>query len=312
MLANFRLNCQKNLIVATFALLALLSMGEVTLADETMISTENSWITIEFSAQSSQRAQIRYDSRRSYQLNRPTFVITHGMGGTETADRFHQLADAICKANAECNVLMIDWSKQSRSTGWFGILNPLAVAKNIDPVAREASKLLKTLPIDPIQTTFIGESFGNCVNARIAETLGGRGRILAFNPPNDAGGYKTPDLRACSDIAWSFQTYSMFDTQESIADIGIFLETSLPARDMDQHIAGVSWLAERVRSGDLAWLLATHNIPGHQSEYFDAIGTLSGELLHLSVPRQRPTPVQVYNRPPVPMLAAATPRRPQE
>lgn len=312
MLANFSLNSQKNLIAVTFALFALLSMGEDTFADEALVSVEEPWITIEFSALSSQRAQIRPGSRNSYQFNRPTFVITHGMGGTETADRFHQLADAICKAIPECNVLLIDWSKQSQSIGWFGIPNPLAVAQNIDPVARETSELLKTLQIDPIQTTFIGESFGDCVNARIAETLGGRGRMLAFNPPNDAGGYKTPDLRACSDVAWAFQTYSMFDTQESIADIGIFLETSLPARDTDQHTAGVSWLAERVRSGDLAWLLTTHNIPGHQSENFDAIGTLSGELLRLNVPRQRPTPVQVDNRPAESMLAAATPRRSQE
>jgi len=140
------------------------------------------------------------------------------------------------------------------------------------------------LQIDPTQTTFIGESFGNCVNARITETFGGRGRILAFNPANDAGGYKTPDLRTCSDVAWSFQTYSMFDTQDSIADLGIFLETSTAATDTDQHIAGVSWLAERVRSGDLAWLLTTHTILATESEHFDAIGTLSGELLHQNEP----------------------------
>ncbi len=63
MLANFRLNCQKNLMAATFALLALLSMRKDTLADETLISAENPWITIEFSAQPSQRAQIRHDAR---------------------------------------------------------------------------------------------------------------------------------------------------------------------------------------------------------------------------------------------------------
>jgi len=57
-----------------------------------LISAENPWKAMECSAQSLQ-AQIRHDSQRSYELNRPTFVITHGMGGTETGDRFHQLAD---------------------------------------------------------------------------------------------------------------------------------------------------------------------------------------------------------------------------
>ncbi len=306
MLANFRLNCQKNLITAMFALLALLSVRDETLAGEALTSAGNPWVAMESSAQSSQQAQIRHDSRRPYELNRPTFVITHGMGGTETGDRFYQLADAICKAMPDCNVLLIDWSKQSWRTVWCGIPNPLAVAQNIDPVAREAAELLKSLQIDPIQTTFIGESFGNCVNARIAETIGGRGRILAFNPPNDAGGYKIPDLRACSDVAWSFQTYSMFDTQDSIADLGIFLETSPAATDVDQHISGVSWLAERVRSGDLAWLLTTHKIPEHQFEQFDAIGSLSGELLHQHISRKRPAPVQANTRSAEPMLAAAT------
>jgi hypothetical protein len=98
----------------------------------------------------------------------------------------------------ECNVLIIDWSKQARRTGWFGIPNPLAVAQNIDPVSKEASVLLKALQIDPTQTTFIGESFGNCVNARIAQTIGGRGRILAFNPADDAGDLLNTQPKACA------------------------------------------------------------------------------------------------------------------
>lgn len=242
------------------------------------------------------QTQILHDSRRAYEPNRPTFVITHGMGGIETGNRFHELADAICKAIPDINVLIIDWTKQSWRTGWFEIANPFAVARNIDPVSSEASEFLKSLQIDSTRTTFIGESFCNCVNARIADSIGGRGRILAFNPANAAAGYKTPDLRACSDVAWSFQTYSIFDTQDSIADVGIFLETSPTATEKDQHIAGVSWLAERVSSGDLSWLLTTHSIPEHQSEHFDAIGTLSGELLHQNLPRKRPVSVQYNSR----------------
>jgi len=92
MLAKFRSNCQTNLIPVTFTLLALLLVRAETLADEALISAENPWIAMECPAQSLQ-VQIRHDLPRSYELNRPTFVITHGMGGTETGDRFHQLAD---------------------------------------------------------------------------------------------------------------------------------------------------------------------------------------------------------------------------
>jgi hypothetical protein len=304
MLANFRLNSQTNLVIAMFALLTVLSVRVEAFANEALFSSGNRWIAMKFSVSPSQ-SQILHDSLRAYEPKHPTFVITHGMGGTEKGDRFHQLADGICKAMPECNVLIVDWSKQSCQTGWFRIPIPFAVAQNINPVASEVSELLKSLQIDPTLTTFIGESFGNCVNARIAAALGGRGRILAFNSANAAGGYPTPDLRACSDVAWSFQTYSMWDTQDSIADFDVFLETSPSATDTDQHIAGVSWLAKRVKSGDLAWLLLTHKILESRAGHFDATGTASGELLHQSLPRQRPVPIQVNSRPAASMFAAA-------
>ena len=46
MLANFRLNYQTNLITAAFILLALLSVRDETLADETVISPENPWLAM--------------------------------------------------------------------------------------------------------------------------------------------------------------------------------------------------------------------------------------------------------------------------
>jgi hypothetical protein len=285
MLACFRFNCQTTLITLTFALMALLPVPQDAFADSPQIPHVNPWIAMEFSTQTSQ-VQILQDSQRPFERDRPTFVITHGMGGTEAGDRFHQLADAICSAIPESNVLMIDWSKQSwRTRGYFQIPSPWDVAQNIDPVATEAVELLKALQIDPARTTFIGESFGNCVNARIAEALGGRGRILAFNPANDLSGYKTPDLRFCSDVAWSFQTYSLCDCQSPIADVGFFLETPTNAMAKDQHVFGVAWLTTRVQSGDLTWLLPELILPEPAIEDFDAIVTISGEVLDLGLPR---------------------------
>jgi len=285
MLVCCRFNCQTTLITLAFALMALLPVPQDAFADGPQISTANLWMAIGFSAQTTQ-AQILHDSQRPLEPGRSTIVITHGMGGTEEGDRFHQLADAICSAIPECNVVMIDWSKQSwRTRGYFQIPSPWDVAQNIDPVVKEAVELLQALQIDPARTTFIGESFGNCVNAQIAEALGGRGRILAFNPPNDLSGYKTPDLRCCSDVAWSFQTYSMFDSQSPIADLGFFLETPANAMAKDQHVFGVNWLTARVQSGDLTWLFPQLVLPEPATEDFDAIVTISGEVLDLGLPR---------------------------
>lgn len=285
MLACFRFNCQTTLITLTFALIALLLVPQVAFADSPQIPPVNPWSAIEFSAQTSQ-AQILHNSQRPFEPDRPTFVITHGMGGTEPGDRFHLLADAICSAVPDSNVLIIDWSKQSwRTRGYFQTPSPWDVAQNIDPVAKESVELLKALQVDPARTTFIGESFGNCVNAQIAEALGGRGRILAFNPPNDLSGYKTPDLRFCSDVAWSFQTYSLCDSQSPIADVGFFLETPANAMAKEQHVFGVAWLTARVQSGDLTWLFPELVLPEPATEDFDAIVTISGEVLDLGLPR---------------------------
>ncbi len=304
MFAGLRLHHQATSLAAELVLLGLLLMQN-TFANDPMPASASSWIVMECSAETSQ-VQLVHDSRKTFVPDWPTFVITHGMGGTVTGDRFHQLADAIDAAIPKSNVLIIDWSKQSWRTLWLGIPNPLAVARNIDPVARDASSLLKAIKLEPERTTFIGESFGNCVNAQIAKALNRRGHILAFNPAHEAGGYKTPDLKECSDLAWSFQTYSIFDTQDSIADVGIFLETSPMATDCEQHIAGVLWLSQRVIAGDLAWLLTLHDIPTRNPDNFDAVGTLSGELLCQPTARKRAAPDDSHPRSPLPMIVAFT------
>lgn len=230
--------------------------------------------------------QILLREEHRFEPHLPTFVITHGMGGTMTGDRFHQLAEVIDGSNPDCNVILLDWSDASlKKTAFLGLPSPWEVARNIDVVAKEAAESLHVMGIESSTTTFIGESFGNCVNARIAEHLGRHGRILAFNPPNAAGGYKTPDLRTCADQTWSFHTFSVFDAQDPIAHAGFFLETPANATDLDQHVAGVSWLVDQVRSGNTKWLLLQHHMKSTSHDEFDAIAAISGELIqnsHLS------------------------------
>lgn len=283
MLARIQFVWRTTSIVCLFTILAMTVIEGPACANA---SDKSPWVVMDPPTKTS-RARILHRPERPFVTSQPTFVITHGLGGTEAGDRFHQLANAICEAIPGSNVLIVDWSKAStRTTPVLRLPVPWTVAWNIDAVGKEATGLLNALPVDPARTTFIGESFGNCVNARIAEQLGRRGRILAFNPANCAGGYQTPDLRTCAELSWSFQTYSVFDTQESIAHAGFHLETPANATDIDQHIAGVPWLTDRVRAGDLTWLLTQHRSLEQRAGCFDATATLSGELSEQRLPRR--------------------------
>ncbi|MBL8817941.1 MAG: hypothetical protein JNL58_18090 [Planctomyces sp.] len=163
------------------------------------------------------------------------------------------------------------------------------MANSVDLVAEEAAEKLHGMGIEPARTTFIGESFGNRVNARVAEHLGRRGKFLAFNPPNAAGGYRMPDLRVCADLTWSFHTFSVFDTQDAVAHAGFLLETDAETTERDQHTSGIPWLVSQVRSGNMSWLLMQHKTVVARDEEFDGIATVSGKLLSDDRPlRQRP------------------------
>ena len=294
------------LVCATF-LLSSLSAFSVLQANEAHADSPAAGPGCDLASENGGYVQILLGQQHGFEPALPTFVITHGMGGTQPNDRFHQLAIVIQDTLPQCNVLLVDWSRDAtKSTSFPGIPSPWEVAKKIEPVARQVSEELQTLSIDPTQTTFIGESFGNCVNARIAEHLGRRGRILAFNPPNSAGGYKIPDLRTCADLTWSFQTFSVFDTQTPIAHMGFFLETHANATDLQKHIAGVSWLADQVRFGNTKWLLMQHQMENARDNEFDAIAAISGELINNQhPPRERSPEFRANSRTSVTLVTTA-------
>lgn len=290
----------------TWMLLALLTVihaSQLMTLSAAERSSGSMWIKMTFVV-STPHVKLMHRAEKSFNPDAPTFVITHGMGGVEAGDRFHVLADAVSEVAPDSNVLIVNWSDYAWKTGYLGIPDPWAVAKEIEPVAQEASELLQKLKINSEITTFIGESFGTCVNARIAEHLGGRGTILAFNPPNPSAGYPIPNLCDRSDVAWSFHTHSVCDTQESIADARLFLETPANACEKDQHTFGISWLAKRVQDGQLEWLMATHLMLQHLPEHFDAVATLSGNLRPEHVPHKRPTSAKNISRPEKPLLIA--------
>jgi hypothetical protein len=216
-----------------------------------------------------------------------TYVITHGMGGTAADDRFHRLAAAIGQSVPRANVLMLDWSEPA-SARINGFPNPWKVAGSIDAVGDQAAAVLRQAKLDPARTTLIGESFGNWVNARIASQLDGVHGMLAFNPATAAGGYAPADLRRHSQIAWSFHSYSAYDTNREIAHGDFLLQTPADADDLQQHVWGIAWLTDRVAAGDTSWLKMNKPLPARKAAHFRALATISGDLARQQFPRERP------------------------
>ena len=215
------------------------------------------------------------------------FVITHGMGGTTSGDSFHRLAAILHHQFPRASVLRIDWSERA-SVKFAGLPVPWKVAASIDAVGDEATLVLKQMGIDSQRTTFLGESFGNWVNARIAYQLGGVHAILAINPASESGGYAPPDLRKLASHSWALHTWSVFDTTLEIADGDFWLETPADASPFAQHVAGIRWLTARIEAGDDSWLRMDKPLPARRAGHFRASATLRGELSEKQMPRERP------------------------
>lgn len=236
-----------------------------------------------------EKSQVVYRALGEVQIDAPwSYVICNGLGGMHLDDRFEQLAREIKATRPEANVLLLDWSVAAVEKRLFS--SPWKVAKKIDPVAREAAAMFQKMGLSPHKTTAIGESFGAYVIGVWAKELGGIEHLLAMNPANELGGYTPLDLRKSARLAWSFHTYSPFDTRREIAHGSLFLETREVASHWAQHTHGVLWLTERVAARDFAWLDMQHELPTSKAEAFHGEAGLQGELRDVVVPRQCPLP----------------------
>ncbi|MBI4606606.1 MAG: hypothetical protein HY721_31980 [Planctomycetes bacterium] len=203
-----------------------------------------------------------------------TFIITHGWGGTEEGDRFDQLANEIkARFGDSANVYRIDWTEGART------VLPWPAAGNIDRAGDLAAQQLRDLGIDPQKVTLVGESFGNYVNQRIAEKLGEVDKMLVFNPASELGGYPPPDFRKHSNQVWSFETYSIADTNGDRADHKLFLETPEGCGIKCQHTYGIEWLIQRLKDDDTSWLLFDKRLADLPDGLFDGKARLDGSYL---------------------------------
>ncbi len=205
------------------------------------------------------------------------YVITHGMGGTCDGDRFHLLATQIKRNFPQANVYLVDWSEGAIQK-LFGVNSPWHVSRHINPVGDDLASQLMDLGIVAERSTFIGESFGNYVNHRIAEKLKSVRRILAMNPASELGGYTPPDLRKHTDCAWALHTRSVWDTRLDLSDRGFLLQTPEKSTPTEMHTYGIHWLRHRLEQGDDTYLLLNRKTTDAPSTYFDATLKIDGSI----------------------------------
>ena len=250
--------------------------------------TLGQWRTIDAAAES-KLVRLRTPGDRGVDPGAPLYLVTHGMNGTCSGDRFHMLAETIWTFLPEASVVLVDWTEAARGE-WLGLNLPFVVALQVDVVADEASEMLCNLGFDAANATLIGESFGNYVNAKIASNFGKVDRMLAMNPAAELGGYPIPDLRRCSRRAYSFHTYSLFDTRVSLAHAAVFLETPPGATGIEQHTSGIARLTTTIGEASRGWLEANLVAADDSPERFKLRATLDGRLVAADLPRHRPLP----------------------
>ncbi|MCL4827375.1 MAG: DUF11 domain-containing protein [Caldilinea sp.] len=140
--------------------------------------------------------------------NKPAIMVTHGWHGKEDEDRFIQLVDKLAKNYPTHNVVRIIWEKGADA--FF----PRDASKNIPAAAEQAVKLLQGLHYsDWSQTIYIGESFGNGINAEMSQMAPARGKALILNAANPVG-YPdglTPKYKEAFSDSISIRTWDLAD-----------------------------------------------------------------------------------------------------
>lgn len=215
------------------------------------------------------------------------YVVTHGMGGTSSGDRFELLGKLLAKVDPQACVILIDWTKPSQTSqsGFPKNRLPWLVAGRIPLIAKAVASKLRALGVTASQVTFIGESFGNNVNALISAKLGHQSMLLAFNPASELGGGGWLDLTQASRKSYSFHTYSNFDTTSQIAHGDAFLRTSPGLSAFEQHSYGILWMTDRLRDGDFGWLKLTHELPEANAKRFTVIIEANGDRTNFELAR---------------------------
>ncbi len=231
------------------------------------------------------------------------YVLCHGMNGTEPGDRFERLALALHDRDPQAIVVLIDWTPLSKAT-CLGVPNPWRVARQIPKVAAAAQPMMQGLEVPTEQLIFVGESFGNNVNAQISKQLGSQSILVAFNPASEMGGGGRLDLQNCCRQSFAFHTASYYDSLALSAHRDAYLIAPEGANDLDQHTYGVSWLTGLLQAKSFEFMTKLEELPRSDTAMFtaqiDALGRLAptqiSRFRQQPDPDQQPVPISLTER----------------
>jgi hypothetical protein len=242
-----------------------------------VISTENESIRLKLS-----HACIDHPPNRVY-------VITHGMNGTSAGDRFEQFAAKLNQGDENCQIVLVDWSGLSTAECW-GVSNPWRVASRIPDVAAECHRVLESFGIPADRYVFIGESFGNNVNAKISELFGNQSILIALNPASELGGGGRMELGTCSKASYALHTLSIFDSLTSTAQHDALLTVPPNCTEEEKHTYGIQWLTRVLDSTASDPLQILRHLPESDQHAFSVRVDDQGRLHHEIHARCRAVP----------------------
>jgi hypothetical protein len=198
-------------------------------------------------------------------LNGPahSFVVTHGWnhdsGGSHGA-----LAKAIKEQEqfSGVNVFVVDWREGAQCELWCAAGNINAAG---DAARAGLQAYRNTGQFDPSKATYVGHSFGNYVNNRIASGFNVTGdRAIILNPAPAVGTYYPPDFRRTFSLSWLFSTGVLADHayyERMIADRHFQLQYPTNAGVVGAHNFGPKWLKDCLDRDRTEWLLFNVTIP---------------------------------------------------
>ena len=205
-----------------------------------------------------------------------TVVLTHGFGGGDygnPAGRFSRLAQALGNCGTY-NVVSVDWQAGASEGGFWG------VSGRIRDVSRVALQKLQALGVADFGcVVYMGESFGNAVNAWISQASGSPGHAIMFNPANPLGfnlfAESYPDYLQAFRNPLVFKTPRIADQWPRVGDRDIYLDccpnqTGLICGPVDAHTSGVLWMADQIRTHggcNNQWFTGTAQVPVTQNDY---------------------------------------------
>jgi uncharacterized repeat protein (TIGR01451 family) len=226
----------------------------------------------------------------TYSPTRPTVVLSHGWNDSILSNTAHYQNLENALNSAGYNVVLVDWKTGAQSA----ITDPWGASKNIPAAASAAYDKLNKMGVNFGNTTYVGESFGNAINAWIATYSGIPGKAMVMNPADPLGFApgSLPDYQKAFSKPWVFKTPSIADQWPRAGYRDFYLDccanNSVPnsvCDPVEAHTSGIVWLANQINRDGAGnqWITQSASVGSSTSFDYDGRVNCSGDFTPYSV-----------------------------